>query len=140
MLSAQNAPAARAAPGPAGERRELAVGDHLAPRHRPQRVGERPLERRRALEVDLDVGVVDRLAPEVRREPPAQIRDELGTIPRHLALVRFGVGARRPPWGSSVRRAALAVAGADRSVTLVVARASLPRSQTLAPRRRRATS
>ena len=82
MFSAQNVPAARGALRAPGERRELAVGDDLAPGNAPQRLGERLLERSRPLRVELDVVEGDALAAEVRehalgeRMPGAVAGDE----------------------------------------------------------------
>ena len=84
-LRAQNVPAARAAPGPPGERGELAVGDDLAARHRAERARAVAVEA--VLELELDVGEVVRLAGEERREPSRE--DMAGGCParsdRHAA-------------------------------------------------------
>ncbi len=76
--TARRAEAAGGACGarPTGERRELAVGDDLAPRHRAQRERQLGLERRRVAELDLDVVVGDPRSGQMRREAGAQIRHE----------------------------------------------------------------
>ena len=69
LLRAQKVPAARA-PRLPGERGELAVGDDLAARQTPKHVDAREVERAVLLEVELDVGELDRLAGEERLQAP----------------------------------------------------------------------
>ncbi len=78
-LSAQNEPAARAAPGRPASDGELAVGDDLAPGDRARRRGELVLQRRCPVELERNVVIGRGHAAEVRGKPPAQIRHETGT-------------------------------------------------------------
>ena len=100
---------------PAGERGELAVADGLAVRHAPQRLRDRPLQRRAPLEVDLDVVERDALAGEVRLEndmPGGQPLRDCPDAPRaRSSAARARPGARRrrataPPRPSPRRRSA----------------------------------
>ena len=75
VRGAEGAGGARGA-WPAGERREPAVRDDLAPLERARRAEELPLEPAETGVVDLDVVVRDARSLEVRREPAAQIRHE----------------------------------------------------------------
>ena len=84
----------------AGERRELAVGHDLAARNARRRSAERELERRRAVEVELDVGEVVLRAPdEVRAQPLDELRCETVTVQRSR-YARVGGGSPLPGGGT----------------------------------------
>jgi len=87
--------------GPTRERRELAVRDDVAARHRAQRLCEVALERRRPPEVDLDIREVVGVACEERVEA----RDELVVA---ICRARDGTEAKLIPGDHPVRAPQLA--------------------------------
>ena len=91
-FSAQNEPAARAAPGRPARRGELAVGDDLTPRESRAADGELALQRRRPVEIEIDVVV--------RGRSPAGARQSAGTDParpRHDRVADPPLAFRRGP-------------------------------------------
>ena len=95
VLGAERARGARAR-GPAGEGGQLAVGDDLAPGNAAQRLGERLLERRPPLGVELDVVEGDALAAEVRQHALGQRMLRAARPSRSPRAGARGRGASRP--------------------------------------------